>query len=128
IAAHWGWRGAFWFTGGIGALWLLHWAVLSRRKELARTVAIANNGAAGDLLRWNQKRVWAFIAAYALGALPLGFVLYETSLYLSAVRHKLQNESCAVLWIPPRGWEVGYFFWGWFTDRTQSGGSFEGSR
>jgi len=21
-----------------------------------------------------------------------------------------------VLWIPPLGWEVGYFFWGWFVD------------
>jgi ACS family hexuronate transporter-like MFS transporter len=128
IAAFWGWRGAFWFTGGIGALWLLHWAVLSRRKELARTVPGPKTGAAGDVLRWNQKRVWAFIAAYALGALPLGFVLYETSLYLSAVLHKTQNEIGAVLWIPPLGWEVGYFFWGWFTDRTQSGGSFDGSR
>jgi ACS family hexuronate transporter-like MFS transporter len=47
---------------------------------------------------------------------------------LSAVLHKTQNEIGAVLWIPPLGWEVGYFFWGWFTDRTQSGGSFEGSR
>jgi MFS transporter, ACS family, hexuronate transporter len=25
-----------------------------------------------------------------------------------------------VLWIPPLGWEVGYFFWGWVSDRFQS--------
>lgn len=129
IAAIWGWRGAFWFTGGIGALWLLHWAVLSRRNDLARTVPATRPGtSAGDILRWNQPRVWAFIVAYALGALPLGFVLYETSLYLSAVLHKTQVQIGAVLWIPPLGWEVGYFFWGWFTDRTQSGASLEGSR
>jgi ACS family hexuronate transporter-like MFS transporter len=129
IAAIWGWRGAFWFTGGIGALWLLHWAVLSRRKDLARTVPPSQPGSsAGDILRWNQARVWAFIVAYALGALPLGFVLYETSLYLSAVLHKTQVQIGAVLWIPPLGWEVGYFFWGWFTDRTRSGASLEGSR
>lgn len=23
-----------------------------------------------------------------------------------------------VLWVPPLGWEVGYFFWGWVLDRT----------
>ncbi len=61
------------------------------------------------------------------GALPLGFVLYETSLYLSAVLHKTQVQIGAVLWIPPPGWEVGYFFWGWFTDRIRSGASLEGS-
>jgi MFS transporter, ACS family, hexuronate transporter len=22
-----------------------------------------------------------------------------------------------LLWIPPLGWEVGYFFWGWISDR-----------
>ena len=22
-----------------------------------------------------------------------------------------------MLWIPPLGWEIGYFFWGWVTDR-----------
>jgi ACS family hexuronate transporter-like MFS transporter len=128
IAATWGWRGAFWFTGGIGVLWLLHWVVLSRRKDLARTLPASQPGSSvGDVLRWNEPRVWAFIVAYALGALPLGFVLYETSLYLSAVLHKTQVQIGAVLWIPPLGWEVGYFFWGWFTDRTRSGASLEGS-
>src|SRR5689334_693093 len=30
----WGWRGAFWFTGLIGALWLAVWAVISRRPDI----------------------------------------------------------------------------------------------
>src|SRR5215471_3277998 len=30
----WGWRGAFWFTGAIGAAWLLAWAVISARTDV----------------------------------------------------------------------------------------------
>src|SRR5262249_44040220 len=37
IAALWGWRGAFWFTGAVGGLWLLLWAVLAQRPDLAST-------------------------------------------------------------------------------------------
>src|SRR5580698_5179307 len=33
LALAFGWRAAFWFTGAMGALWLAHWAVLSRRPE-----------------------------------------------------------------------------------------------
>jgi MFS transporter, ACS family, hexuronate transporter len=121
IALVWGWRGAFWFTGAIGALWLLHWAVLSRREDLSNHVSAKSGGV--DVLRWNQPHVWAFIAAYGVGAVPLGFVLYESSLYLSAVLHKSQAQIGAVLWIPPLGWEVGYFFWGWATDRFMKSGA-----
>src|ERR1700743_1616362 len=33
IAKRWGWHGAFWFTGAIGAAWILMWSLLSRRAE-----------------------------------------------------------------------------------------------
>ena len=122
IALVWGWRGAFWFTGAIGGLWLLHWAALSRREDLSDR-RLERSVEVGDVLRWNQPHVWAFIAAYGLGAVPLGFVLYESSLYLSAVLHKSQAQIGAVLWIPPLGWEVGYFFWGWATDRFMKSGA-----
>ncbi len=36
----WGWRAAFWFTGMIGALWLLLWQVVSRQPQI-RTVGLA---------------------------------------------------------------------------------------
>ena len=72
---------------------------------------------------WNQPQVWAFIALYGLGALPLGFVLYDSSLYLSAALHKTQAQIGAVLWIPPLGWEAGYFFWGWIMDRFMKSGA-----
>jgi MFS transporter, ACS family, hexuronate transporter len=133
VAAAWGWRGTFWFTGAIGGLWLLQWFFLSKRKELAtgnreQSSDLAQSQMALELAvhgapSWRHPQTWALIAAYGLGAVPLGFVLYETSLYLSAVLHKTQIEIGAVLWIPPLGWEAGYFFWGWATDRYTRGGA-----
>jgi len=54
---------------------------------------------------------------YSLGAAPLGFVLYTSSIYLSRVFHIVQGDLGYYLWIPPLGWEFGYFFWGWYLDR-----------
>jgi MFS transporter, ACS family, aldohexuronate transporter len=124
VAAAWGWRGAFWFTGAVGAAWLLLWAVLARRPDLdsARSMTLAP--ASGADPTWSDPRVWAYMSAYALGAFPTGFQLYQAALYLSAAMHKSQIEIGQVLWIPPLGWELGYFFWGWVTDRfTRSGAS-----
>ena len=124
IAAWWGWRGAFWFTGGVGALWLAGWAILSRGPAMAAHAAPRESGVA---LGWKDRDVWAFIAAYSLGAFPLGFVLYQAAIYLSAVLHQSQVEIGKVLWIPPLGWETGYFFWGWIVDRFARAGAAAGA-
>jgi len=123
IAAAWGWRGAFWFTGGIGALWLLHWFFLSRRSEMAQrpSVPVAREDDPGAP-RWSHARLWGLIFAYAFCSLPLGFVLYDAALYLSSVLHKSQVEIGGVLWIPGLGWETGYFFFGWVIDRFTGSG------
>jgi MFS transporter, ACS family, aldohexuronate transporter len=117
VAARWGWRGAFWFTGAVGALWLCGWALLSRT---TRTIKPVDSGVR---LRWLDRNVWAFVVIYSLGAFPLGFVLYQASIYLSAVLHQSQIQIGKVLWIPPLGWETGYFFWGWMIDRFASAGA-----
>ncbi len=49
--------------------------------------------------------------------MPLGFILYDSSLYLHARFGWSQATLGNVLWIPPFGWEVGYFFWGFVIDR-----------
>ena len=115
IAAMWGWRGAFWATGAVGAAWLLLWAWLSRREDIRK--APKPSVVIRDSPRLRDPRVWAFIAAYAMGAFPSGFVLYQASIFLTATFGKSQLEIGKVLWIPPLGWEVGYFFWGWMMDR-----------
>jgi ACS family hexuronate transporter-like MFS transporter len=62
--------------------------------------------------------MWAFVCAYAFGGIPLAFVIYGAAIYLSQVLGKSQVEIGSVLWIPPLGWELGYFFWGWLSDRS----------
>jgi ACS family hexuronate transporter-like MFS transporter len=57
------------------------------------------------------------MAAYGVAAMPLGFILYDSSLYLHARFNWSQETLGYVLWIPPFGWEVGYFVWGWVVDR-----------
>jgi ACS family hexuronate transporter-like MFS transporter len=122
IALRYGWRGAFVFTGFIGAAWLLLWLAVRRRvPPHVRTVA----GPAGRRPSLRSPALWAFVSAYALGALPLSFVLYASAIYLSKVRGLNQAEIGTLLWIPPVGWEIGYFVWGWIADRF---GPLHGSR
>ena len=121
VAAAWGWRAGFWFTGAMGALWLALWSAISRRRDLARPQTAAMQPS--DTPRWNDRRVWALMAAYAVGSSPIAFVLYQSAIYLSVALHKSQIEIGHVLWIPPLGWEMGFFFWGWVTDRFVRSGS-----
>lgn len=121
VAAAVGWRGAFWFTGLIGVIWLAVWALVSRREDIRRTPEHAVVRAETPGPRWSDGPLWAFMAAYAFGALPLGFILYGTSIYLSRALGGTQLEIGKVLWVPPLGWEVGYFVWGWLLDRFVTG-------
>jgi ACS family hexuronate transporter-like MFS transporter len=116
----WGWRGAFWFTGLIGIAWLALWLVIARRPDIRRgqTPSMDKESRPG----LNDAGLWAFMSAYALGALPLGFVLYSSSLYLAQPLGCSQAFIGKVLWIPPLGWEVGYFVWGWLGDRSLRNG------
>jgi ACS family hexuronate transporter-like MFS transporter len=121
IAQWYGWRGAFWFTGAIGAAWLALWTVVSRQADLRHSYTPPAQPP--DRIGVRDPRVWSFMAIYALGGLPLAFVLYIGALYLGRVLAKSQAEIGAVLWIPPLGWEAGYFFWGWITDRFAAHGA-----
>jgi ACS family hexuronate transporter-like MFS transporter len=111
----WGWRGAFWFTGMIGLAWLAVWSMVSRRPDMRKLPPPIEAASPGP--RLGDAPLWAFMCLYALGALPLGFVLYSASLYLSHPLGCSQAFIGKVLWIPPLGWEAGYFVWGWLGDR-----------
>jgi ACS family hexuronate transporter-like MFS transporter len=64
-----------------------------------------------------ERRFWALVSAYAVGAFALGPILYLAPLYLNRALGVSQSELGTLLWIPPLGWEVGYFFWGWASDK-----------
>ena len=114
IALRWGWRSAFWFTGGLGVLWLVLWTWVSRDERLRGPTPTAR---ATPSPRLDDPSLWAFMAAYAFGGLPLGFVLYGAPIHLGRALGCDQATIGSVLWIPPLGWELGYFFWGWSVDR-----------
>jgi ACS family hexuronate transporter-like MFS transporter len=117
IALWWGWRAAFYFTGAIGLAWLALWAFLSRRPDIRINPRAAVRESAGGVMRPSDPRIWSFGVVYAAGALPIAFVIYGSALYLSKALGAGQALIGKLLWIPPLGWEIGYFFWGWLADR-----------
>jgi ACS family hexuronate transporter-like MFS transporter len=121
VAAAWGWRGAFLATGALGVAWLAQWLVLGRDPRLERHDVAAVGEEAR--VRIGDRRLWAFIAVYALGGLPLGFALYDAPLYLSAALGQSQASIGKLLWLPPFAWEVGYFVFGWLLDRGRAKGA-----
>ncbi len=118
IAVHWGWRAAFFFTGFMGASWLVLWWFVSRRPELRRKPERREHRGPSVRIEYRDPRVWAAMLAYALGAIPLALVIYGGALYLNHELGRSLTEIGRVLWLPPLGWEAGYFIWGWLADRT----------
>ena len=117
-----GWRAAFWFTGIVGAAWILLWLWLGRNLTSAGTGSGPARTAASVPIHWRDLRLWSFLATYSLGGLPLGFVLYHSALYFHRALDKNQIEIGYVMWIPALGWELGYFTWGWLADRFRATG------
>lgn len=113
IALAYGWRAAFIATGVAGLAWVLLWRgtvdfSAAAHGRLSERIALPNPF---------ERRFWSLVASYGLAALPIGLILYLAPLYLARVLGFTQSGLGRVLWLPPLGWEVGYFFWGWFADR-----------
>ena len=114
IAVRFGWRAAFLFSGALGVAWLLMWTGVAQPPYLSPPERKAQR------LAWPnpfERRFWALVTSYALGAIAIGPILYLSPLYLNRVLHFSESDLGKVLWIPPFGWELGYFFWGWAADR-----------
>jgi ACS family hexuronate transporter-like MFS transporter len=111
IALWFGWHGVFLATGLFGALWLLMWRKVGAHVDTGVKFS-------RERLPWGSPALWAYILLYGVGALPLAFILYDSSLYLHARFGWSQATLGKVLWIPPSAWEAGYFAWGAVLDRT----------
>jgi len=112
IALAHGWRAAFVVTAIGSLVWVLLW-------RATVTFSAASPRQTHRLVLPNplERRFWSLVSAYALGALPIGMILYLAPLYLAQVLGFTQSQLGSVLWIPPLGWEIGYFVWGWVNDR-----------
>ena len=117
IAARFGWRAAFLLTGALGFAWLGLWAKVARPPYLPLRAHRPAKAAWPNLF---ERRFWALACGYSLGAFALSPILYLSSLYLNRVFGVSQSDLKYYLWVPPAGWEVGYFFWGWAADRYAS--------
>ena len=111
VALRFGWRGAFIVTGCLGFLWLLLWRFVSSNADKPAVQT------GRPPMPWRNRALAAYIAIYALGAMPLGMIIYSSSLYLHAKFGWDQATLGKVLWIPPLGWEISYFVWGSLLDR-----------
>jgi ACS family hexuronate transporter-like MFS transporter len=117
VALAYGWRAAFLVTGGAGLAWVFvsRASVNSSAESLStqtRSIAVPNPF---------ERRFWSLVAAYGVCALPIGVILYLAPVYLAQAMGLTQGQLGRVLWLPPLGWELGYFFWGWFIDRFAPG-------
>jgi ACS family hexuronate transporter-like MFS transporter len=114
IALRFGWRAAFLFTGALGALWLLAWWMVAR-PPLVRAAVRKPSGVAWPNLA--ERRFWLLVVGMGLGGAALGPTLYLCPLYLNRAFGLTQSQLGKILWIPAVCWELGYYFWGWVSDR-----------
>jgi len=124
IADAYGWQSAFLVTGALGVVWLAVWWFTARPPYLPPPTRKP------EKISWPnvfERRFWLVVFAYAVGAFPLGLILYLAPLYLNRALGVSQTDLGKLLWVPPLGWEVGYFVWGaisdrnpWMTDRPLS--------
>ena len=113
VAAAYGWRPAFLVTPALALVWLIVW------RTTVNPANFRHNARSGKLKFPSplEPRFWSVVASYALGALPVGAISYLSALYLSRAFGMTTKQLGSVLWIPPVGLELGYFFWGWISDR-----------
>jgi ACS family hexuronate transporter-like MFS transporter len=114
VAIQYGWRAAFLVTPALALVWLILWVGTVDPSSFPNKSRTAQRMVFPDM---RERRFWSLVASYALGALPVGAIIYLTPLYLARAFGLTTAELGYVLWIPPAGLESGYFFWGWIADR-----------
>jgi ACS family hexuronate transporter-like MFS transporter len=114
FALAFGWRTAFLITGFLGSAWLAMWWKVARPPMLAATSRKDSQFVWPNLF---DRRSLLVMSTFGLGGFGLGISIYLAPLYLNRALGFTQSELGKLLWIPSLGYEAGYFFWGWVSDR-----------
>ncbi|MDR3720202.1 MAG: MFS transporter [Candidatus Acidoferrales bacterium] len=114
ISLKFGWRAAFLVTGALGALWLIVWWFVARPPLVHAAERKASRVAWPNFF---ERRFWLLVVGMGLGGAALGPTLYLCPLYLNRALGLTQGQLGKILWIPAVCWEIGYYFWGWVSDR-----------
>lgn len=114
FAAAFGWRTAFWVTGGLGVAWLVWWYFICRPPTVPVKPRTLKKVTLPKL--WDR-RLWMIVTTYGTGAVALGVVLYMSPLYLNRAIGVSQKDLARIAWIPFIPWWLGYYAWGWVSDR-----------
>ena len=112
LAMRGGWRQAFVFTGALGLVWIPLWNWAARRATPPAPAETAPR-ACPSVLR--DPRLWAFVAANAVGM--IGYSLWPnwTTLYLVEVHGLTLVQAAWYAWIPPLAAMLGGFAGGWLS-------------
>jgi MFS transporter, ACS family, hexuronate transporter len=123
-----GWRGLFYLTGALGALWVIIWWLVSRKKynkkaeseakaeaEIVREVPLEKKRISlSQLLK--IKETWVFIAMRFLFDPVLYFYMFWIPKYLNETRGSNIQEIGKLYWIPFLAMGVSNMLGGWFSD------------
>ena len=113
LAVSYGWRSAFLVTGSLGLAWIPLWRWASRRAGPETPPPLARDSA--GMLR--DARLWAFVAANALGMIGYSLWTNWTTLYLVEARGLTLVQAAWYAWIPPLAAALGGFGGGWLSLR-----------
>ena len=119
-----GWRGVFYLTGVLGAIWVIVWLLVSRKKynkkaeaeaEIAReTPSEKKHVSLGQLMK--IKETWVFIAMRFFFDPVLYFYMFWIPLYLHETRGSNIEQIGKLYWIPFLAMGVSNMLGGWLSD------------
>ncbi len=119
LAVRGGWRQAFVVTGVFGLAWIPLWNWTARRTK-SPSWAETGRKACPTVLR--DRRLWAFVAANALGMIGYSLWTNWTTLYLVEVHGLTLVQAAWYAWIPPLAAMLGGFAGGWLSLRLMERG------
>ena len=113
LAAHYGWRGAFLFTGFIGLLWVMLWSIGVQRDHPAKTIKQA---VSYRELFGNRRLRWILAARFVFDPV-FYFYMFWIPQFLSKERGLSLEAIGDLFWIPFLTLGISQIYSGSITDR-----------